>query len=124
MASWFSLRGPILAALVLAAWGGAGSLAEAQVINPFSRSSLELSAEDDALMREAIRGVLESGKADTSESWTNPKTGLSGTATLLRVFDRDGAPCGEVEHTFQNPGGARYVLPFCRVPDGKWKIAL
>lgn len=124
MASRYPLRGIVVAALVMAAGAGLPPLAGAQVINPFSRDSLELDTEDDALMRDAIRSVLESGKPGTAKSWTNPKTGISGTATLLRVFDKGGAPCGEVEHVFAESKGKRYVLPFCRVPDGKWKIAL
>ncbi len=125
MASRYPMRGAALAVFIVAAWAGlAPPPAAAQVINPFSKDSLELSEEDDALMRDAIRSVLESGTVDTAKSWSNPKTGISGRATLLRVFDKDGARCGEVEHVFTEPRGSRYVLPFCRVPDGKWKIAL
>ena len=124
MASRYPPRGLVLAAIIMAAWVGLAPPAGAQVINPFSKDGLALNDEDDALMRDAIRSVLESGKADTAKSWSNPKTGISGTATLLCVFDKAGAPCGEVEHVLTEPRGNRYVLPFCRMPDGKWKIAL
>lgn len=123
MAFTYRLRRAVMFALLVAAGFGLAPLAAAQVISPFLTDDVKLSAEDGALMRDAIRSVLESGKVDTTKSWTNPETGVSGTATLLKVYERDGAPCGEIEQVFTKPRVSRYILPFCQVPDGKWKLA-
>jgi len=124
MAPKKSMFAPVFAALIFVFGIGAAPPADAQLINPFAKDSLKLDAEDKAMMREAMRTVLESGKAATTKSWTNPETGVSGTATLLRAYDQDGMPCGEVEHAFTKPNTNRYILPFCKTADGKWKVAL
>jgi len=124
MTSRNPLLAAVIAALIVVIGMGAVPPADAQLINPFAKDSLKLDDEDKAMMREAMRSVLESGKAATTKSWTNPKTGVSGTATLLRAYDENGMSCGEVEHAFTKPNTNRYILPFCKTPDGKWKVAL
>ena len=70
-------------------------------------------------------GDLEEGRnrSRATADWAGKQSGRAGRATLLRVFERGGMPCGEVEHVFTAGGGNRYVLPFCRTGDGTWKVA-
>jgi len=91
--------------------------------DPFGRETYRLSEPDWELLKQAVRQVLEAHKQGATADWTGTQSGRAGRATLLRVFERDGMPCGEVEHVFTAGGGSRYVLPFCRVADGTWKVA-
>jgi len=65
----------------------------------------------------------EAQKQGATADWAAKQSGRAGRATLLRVFERNGMPCGEIEHVFTVGGGNRYVLPFCRTGDGTWKVA-
>ena len=91
--------------------------------DPFGRESYHLSEADWDLLKQSVRQVLEAQKQGATADWVGKQSGRAGRATLLRVFERDGMPCGEVEHDFTVGGGNRYVLPFCRAGDGSWKIA-
>jgi surface antigen len=75
------------------------------------------------LLKQAVRQALESQKAGTAVEWAGKQSKRAGRVTLLRIFQLNGMPCGEVEHVFTDGSGSRYVLPFCRVADGTWKVA-
>jgi surface antigen len=107
----------VLAATPFTAASGAG------LISPFGRESFRLSAADWELLREAVRQVLEAQQDNATATWQGEQSGRAGRATLLRAFKHNGMTCGEVEHAFTAGGGNRYVLPFCRVEDGTWKVA-
>jgi surface antigen len=93
------------------------------LVDPFGRQSYRLSADDWELFRGAVRQVLEEQRQGATASWQGKQSSRAGRATLLRVFKRGTMPCGEVEHVFTAGGGNRYVLPFCRIEDGTWKVA-
>jgi surface antigen len=93
------------------------------LINPFDSSGNSLSNEDSALMKGAIKSVLDAKKAGATAEWKSPSSGLAGRATALDLFEMNGMPCANVEHAFTAGGGATYRLPFCQTADGKWKIA-
>ena len=93
------------------------------LVDPFGRQSYGLSAEDWELFRASVREVLEAQQQGAIARWQGKQSGRAGRATLLRVFKRGTMPCGEVEHFFTAGGGNRYVLPFCQVEDGTWKVA-
>ena len=111
---------PICAVLSVA---GLRSAPAAGLNDPFGRDSYNLSEADWELFKQTVRHVLEAQKPGATADWAGKESGRAGRATLLRVFERDGMPCGEVEHVFTAGGGRRYVLPFCRAGDGTWKIA-
>jgi surface antigen len=91
--------------------------------DPFGRESYHLSEADWELLKQSVREVLEAQKQGATADWAGKQSGRAGRATLLRAFERDSMPCGEVEHVFTAGGGNRYVLPFCRIGDGTWKVA-
>jgi surface antigen len=111
----------VLTAAVAA--GAAPSIAAGGLVDPFGLESYNISAADWDLLKQAVRKVLEEQRPGATATWQGKKSGRAGRATLLKVFTRNGLPCGEVEHVFTAGGGSRYVLPFCRIADGTWKVA-
>lgn len=99
----------------------------AQLNFPFNEDAVALSAEEKTQMRDAMRTVLESGKPGMEKRWNNPTSKRTGVAKLLRSFEKQGAKCGQVQHTLVTPEKAdramTYSLPFCKQSDGSWKIA-
>ena len=64
-------------------------------------------------------------KVGASESWSNPKTGDSGTVTLISTFERQGQACRRLAHVLKVRGiqGERlFVISRCLQSDGSWKI--
>ena len=122
---------PMLGVAAIALFVLAGGLAlgpaDAQLVSPFARDATGLNPAETEAMQRAIQEVLNSGKAGTERSWSNPETKRRGTAKLVRSFQKGGAPCGQVQHTLIVPEGSdrntTYSLPFCRQADGTWKIA-
>jgi surface antigen len=101
--------------------------AKAQLIMPLDDDSITLNAEEKQQMRQAMRDVLESGKAGTEKRWNNSTTKRVGVAKLLRSFEKQGSKCGQVQHTLMAPEkgdrNTSYSMPFCKQKDGTWKIA-
>ncbi|HEY8947436.1 MAG TPA: hypothetical protein VIM56_00985 [Rhizomicrobium sp.] len=108
--------------LAMGALSGVPAMA-ATVPIPILGFGKNLSAADQQLLSQAVRQALEAGKAGASADWSDDSTGHAGRATVLRVYQKGDAPCGAVEHVFTKGDGDRYELPFCRQPDGSWKIA-
>jgi surface antigen len=95
----------------------------AGLTNPFSRYGREpLNATDSQLLIGAVSKALDEKKAGATATWSDAATGRSGQATVLQVYQKNGADCGKVKHTYTQGGGEGYVLPFCLQKDGSWKI--
>lgn len=92
------------------------------LINPFSRYGESLSADDVNLLKGAVIEALGQEKAGATAIWSDEATGRAGRATVLKVYEKNGAACGSVQHAFTKGGGTTYVLPFCLQQDGTWKI--
>jgi surface antigen len=123
------MRAYLMIALVIAAAAAAviGTLptaAQAQMGYNLYRSGVELTTEDQQMMRQGIREVLESREVGTQSSWRNPETGVSGVAELTRTYEDNGTPCGSVSFQVQGRNrAAPYNMNFCQMPDGGWGIA-
>src|SRR5258705_10557895 len=109
------LRLGIISALVAAL-----SAATVQAAS-FGRSLAELSAADLESIVRARSEVLDKMMPGAVSVWKDEKTGHSGEARLLRVYEQNGMPCAEVEHVLKLPAVSRYVRPFCRASDGIWR---
>jgi len=75
-------------------------------------------AEDRILAKQPI-------KAGLSESWKGAGTGNAGSVTILKVYEKKGAECIDTAYDFKFARAAdsiRYVLPWCKFPDGSWKL--
>jgi hypothetical protein len=81
-----------------------------------------LNGKDMQLLQKTMRELLDEHSLGASANWQDPDTGVSGRASVLRIYEQDGMPCAEVEHVFTTGNRYRYVLPFCR-KDGEWKMA-
>ena len=76
----------------------------------------------------AAAKLFEGHPVGATEPWSSPDQPLSGQAKLLNVFDSSNMPCRTIEYSLSIQGTmsakypGRYVLTWCRVPDGVWKI--
>ncbi len=60
-----------------------------------------------------------------TENWSDPKTGASGTSTLIGLRSIGPSTCHMLKHhiaTRKNPEGFNYRLTWCPTPGGAWKI--
>ena len=88
-------------------------------------ASLNLSDEDLSLMSKAAREQMDGKPDGTVNSWSNPKSGNSGKATLNKTSIINGQTCRRVTHTImtkQKPEPASYFVNICKQPDGSWKL--
>jgi hypothetical protein len=115
----------IVAAVAVSVAALLASPVNAQLVNPFGRNPATMTEEDFALLREAGRKTLDSGRAGTVEPWRNPATSASGSTRLLRAYTRDGQRCGDLNMVVNNARrqrSASCTLPFSRSPEGPWQI--
>lgn len=117
-----SRRLAVLALLV----GAASSVAAyASNLNFLRNSPLSyFQPEDVELMRQNARKVLDSSDPAAQESWSNPKTGASGSAQAQGQFTAtDGAPCKRLRimnRTRNLQDDATYTV--CKYPKRGWVI--
>ena len=95
-------------------------------VNPFG-DSLDLKDSDIAMLQAAASALFQDDKAaiGQTKSWSNPKTGNSGTVSLLELFEHAGMPCKRLQHSIKQKGRADqiiYQFARCRVGDGSWKL--
>jgi surface antigen len=101
-------------------------ISDAQV-NPFLRGT-GLHGDDMALMRAtASRLYQQDVVADgASDHWSNPKTGDSGTVTVLQSFEKSGMACRKVRYDIRvrtRAGQRSYTVNWCKTASGEWKVA-
>ena len=63
--------------------------------------------------------------AGTTEAWEGAGTGNSGTVSILKVFEKQGLSCLETAYDItvaRVVDPIRYVIPWCKVDDGSWKM--
>ncbi len=101
----------------------ASAVAAQTLVDPFGANAASLSPDDLALMRQSIEKVLKTNRAGAVAEWKSTTTSTAGRSALRKTFTKGGLPCGEVEHIFTSGDGHRYVLPFCEVKGGQWKLA-
>lgn len=97
-------------------------------------SSAQAQAMQSYLPRRLTHGDMEILRAEAAklspsgvskESWTNPKTGHSGTVAVARQYEKSGMTCRKFDYTFHtgtSTDGLPYTLDWCRKPNGEWAI--
>jgi len=71
--------------------------------------------------------LYEGHPVGTVETWTSPD-GTSGEVKLLHSFDSSNMPCRTIDYTIDaqstvgGPNPNHYILTWCRVLAGVWKI--
>ena len=73
---------------------------------------------------QTTQSALETNKAGTASTWTNPDTGHSGTVTPVRTYQTpEGQNCREFQQTVTIGGKTESAYgTACRQADGSWKI--
>jgi hypothetical protein len=101
--------------------------AQAQMLGPAWETNVSLTRDDMDMIKAAVTQQVHGKPVRTTVSWSNPASGNSGTIRLLRVFEREGLRCEEIEYVLRPPLPAmptdRFVFTSCLRPDGTWKIA-
>lgn len=82
-----------------------------------------LQEEDRAVMEKATQKALATGAPGKAVSWSNPKTGASGSITPQPKFSMGGKSCREFQQAF-TAGGKKSTGygTACVAPDGTWLI--
>jgi len=97
-------------------------------VNPFRGSSATpLNADDITALTEATNRLLDRPQlaTGTTETWSNPKSGASGTITAGNAVQRKGMACRimRYQNTVPGPRAQRNAtLTWCKTKDG-WKVA-
>ena len=85
-----------------------------------------LTQDDVTRMHEAAERLYEGRSIGTVERWRSPDSKDAGEVKLIRSFDSHGMPCRTIDYTvrFETKRNSpdHYVMNWCRVPDGSWKI--
>ncbi len=119
----FLLKIAVLAAMV---WVSLDTSALSQG-NPFKRMGAELSKEDIELLKRAAAKLYEpdSVQVGTTEAWTNSDSGNSGIVTLIKIFEKQGMPCRQLQHEVRvsgksDPSSVEFTR--CKTTEGDWKL--
>jgi hypothetical protein len=101
--------------------------AAAQLMGPMWETNVTLTRADLDLIEATLHDKIHGRPAGTSAAWRDPASGNSGTITLLRVTERQGQRCEQIEYR-NHPRETwrpsdRFVLTSCRQPDGVWKLS-
>lgn len=83
----------------------------------------ELTAQDIEIIKEKARVEMNGKPEGTALEWENPKSGNSGSVTLLKRFSAEGRECRALRHVFNvvRAEPYRYKVTICLQPDGTWK---
>ena len=77
-------------------------------------------------MEAAAARLYEDRSVGTIERWRSPDTRNAGEVKLMRSFDSHGMPCRTLDYTIrfeeQKDRPSHYVLNWCKLPEGTWKI--
>ncbi len=118
-------------ALALLSLSLSAGLAGAQM-NVFGRTGFEMSAADLDQLKSASAKLYtdETRAVGDTESWTSPKSGTSGTVTLVRIYAYDyqgqNLDCRKLKHEIARDGIAdklNFVSDRCRIEGtNEWKV--
>jgi surface antigen len=100
--------------------GAIGTVAEAR----WSHWLPQLEQEDLELVKNTARVQMNGKKVGTTLSWSNNKTGNSGTVTLIEIFEDKGRKCRTNRHEIRQQAQAPRVhtVSICQNADGTWQI--
>ena len=100
---------------------GAGVLAGGLIGNKIGR---KLDCKDIEYHNNTAQNTLETQRTGSTETWTNPDSGHSGTVTPTRTYySGDGKPCRDFTQTVSVDGSVDEVrATACRQDDGTWQI--
>jgi surface antigen len=82
-----------------------------------------LSEGDIEIMKETARVKMTDKPKGTILKWENPKSGSSGTITLLRLFEHQGLQCRALKHLIKPRHDVPWTIrnEICLDANGEWK---
>jgi surface antigen len=100
---------------------GAGVLAGGLIGNKIGR---RLDCKDIEYHNSTAQASLETQRTGTTQTWSNPDSGHSGTVTPTNTYyAADGKPCRDFSQTISVDGQMEEVrATACRQNDGTWQI--
>lgn len=115
-----ALRAMSLAAIVATA---GSSLAHAQYGEVFG--TIRPGPGDQVMVRERVQTLLDGPAEPRALEWQNPRTGNSGTVTLMSETMRGNRQCRQIEYriltrSYDRPEVA--IIVWCKQPNGRWQI--
>jgi len=85
-----------------------------------------LTDDDIVRMHAAAARLYEGRSIGTIERWRSPASKDAGEVKLIRSFDANGMPCRTIDYLIRFETARdmpdHYVVNWCRVPGGIWKI--
>ncbi len=91
------------------------------------RMGAELSKEDIELLKRVGAKLYErdSVQVGTTEAWTNSDSGNSGIVTLIKILEKQGMPCRQLQHEVRvsgksDPSSVEFTR--CKTTEGDWKL--
>lgn len=83
----------------------------------------ELTTEDVEIIKHKARVEMGDKPEGTMLEWDNPKSGNTGSVTLLKRFSAEGRECRALRHVLNvvRAESFHYKLTICLQPDGTWK---
>jgi surface antigen len=84
----------------------------------------QITKDDLALIEATARVKMTDKPIGTTLTWSNSKTGYSGTVTLLENFEHKRRKCRTNRHviTQQAMSPKTYVISICQNSDGTWQV--
>lgn len=79
---------------------------------------------DQMKHQQAAQNAFEYGRSGTTQSWSNPDSGHSGSITPINVVQQSGGGyCREYKQTITVDGRLQEAYgTACRQPDGTWRV--
>lgn len=108
--------------------GSFANAAFAQLVMPLMGNVFWPGLSQDDLDRMSAAGarLYEGGSIGTVERWRNPDSNNAGEVKLIRSFESQGMPCRTLDYTVRFSSArtklSRYVINWCKIPSGEWKI--
>ncbi len=85
-----------------------------------------LTREDIERMGAASEKVLQQASDNAAAVWQNPESHHAGVVRVVRTSEEHGMPCRLLDYTIRFEELVKspdhYVVNWCRLPDGEWKI--
>jgi len=97
-------------------------------LNPLRSSVTGLNSVDLRAMSAAAAGLYQQDNVSdgATANWSNPKSGNSGSITVLQSFNRSDMQCRKLRyniHLRRRRGMRSYTVNWCKTASGVWKLS-
>jgi len=97
-------------------------------VNPLRSSRIGLNSADLRAMNAAAAGLYQQDTVSdgATAKWSNPRSGNSGSITVLQNFTKADMPCRKLRyniHLRARRGMRSYTVNWCKTASGVWKLS-